>query len=148
MPLHLPCRFLTQTVLGVALTLDLRAFLPQRVQVIRRRPHSQQAPAVEQPSMDPAPPLPAGQILPISTTPTLALTIKLPGASSKLFFLIIYKVVLFGLPDHYLGNSPQPQTNLDSDASPLVYAKACDTFYKRCSNEWREMGAGAAVLFR
>ncbi|KAJ7901446.1 hypothetical protein B0H13DRAFT_2028023, partial [Mycena leptocephala] len=123
------------------------AFLPQRVQVIRRRPHSQQAPAVEQPSMDPAPPLPAGQILPISTTPTLALTIKLPGASSKLFFLIIYKVVLFGLPDHYLGNSPQPQTNLDSDASPLVYAKACDTFYKRCSNEWREMGAGAAVLF-
>ncbi|KAJ7831309.1 hypothetical protein B0H14DRAFT_3143210 [Mycena olivaceomarginata] len=123
------------------------AFLPQRVQVIRRRPHSQRVPEVEQPWMDPAPPLSAVQILPISKTPNPPLIIESPWASSKLFFHIIYRVFLFGLPDRYLGNSPQPQTSLDSDGSPLAYAKACDAFYKRCSNEWREMGAGAAVLF-
>ncbi|KAF7363115.1 hypothetical protein MVEN_00663900 [Mycena venus] len=120
------------------------SFLPQRVQVIRRRPHSQRIPEVEQPSTDPAPPLSAGQILPISTTPTLVLTIKSPAEFSKSFF---HKVVMFGLPNRYLDNSPQPQASMDSDGSPLAYAKACDTFYKCCSKEWREMGTGAAALF-
>ncbi|KAF7358134.1 CULLIN-2 domain-containing protein [Mycena venus] len=122
------------------------AFRPQRLQVIRSRLQSQRVLEVEQPSMDPVPPLPAVQILPVSATPTLSLTIESPGASSKLFFHTIYKVVMFGLPDRYLGNSPQPQTSSDSDGSPLVYTKACNTFFKRCSNEWREMGRGGGGI--
>ncbi|KAF7358131.1 CULLIN-2 domain-containing protein [Mycena venus] len=118
------------------------AFRPQRLQVIRSRLQSQRVPEVEQPSMDPAPPLPAVQVLPVSVTPTLSLTIESPGTSSKSFFHNIYKVAMLGLPDRYLSNSPQPQTSLDSDIT-----KACNAFYKRCSNEWREMGRGAAVLF-
>jgi hypothetical protein len=63
------------------------------------------------------------------------------------YFYVFYQSAHFGLPLSYFRNAPQPEISLGGDDSSLSHDLACDAFYKRCSNEWNQMGGGAGILF-